>query len=333
MTNNELMVPKIVEAQYTSGHVGQIVLEPMSRGFGHTLGNALRRILLSSIEGAAVTEVEIMGVKHEYDTLEGVEEDVVDILLNIKGVAIRMSGRQKVDLVLRKSGSGVVRAKDIEAVHDVEIANPDHVIAHLSDNGNLEMVMKVEKGRGYVPVPARRSEEDSHPIGTLLLDASFSPVQRVNYRVENTRVQQRTDLDRLVLELETDGTVEPEETIRRAACILSEQLSALVVMEGGEVVRAPQRTSVELNPIYSLPIDELELPIRSSNALKQCSIMYIGDLVQKSEEQLLQDTAKIGVKSLATIKEKLAERDLRLDTKIENWPPKELAIQAPRFMI
>ena len=332
MMTNELIVPKIVEAKYDAGHVGRVVLEPMSRGFGHTLGNALRRVLLSSIEGTAVTEAEIAGVKHEYDTLEGVEEDVVDILLNVKGIAVRMDDRQKAELTLRKSGSGTVCAKDLEVGHGVEIVNPDHVIAHLAGNGKLEMTLRVEKGRGYVPVPARRDDEHAQPIGTLLLDASFSPIRRVTYEVENTRVQQRTDLDRLVLELETDGTVEPEETVRRAAVILSEQLSALVTLEG-EVMRMQPSKAAELDPVYSLPIDELELPIRSINALKQCSIMFIGDLVQKSEEQLLKDTAKIGIKTLATIKEALAGRNLRLEMTLENWPPKDLAMPAARTMI
>lgn len=323
MLSSELMVPRVVEAKYTAGREARVVLEPMERGFGHTLGNALRRVLLSSIPGSAITEVEIEGVKHEYDTLDGVQEDVVDILLNLKGVAIRMHERVKAELHLQKSGPGVVCAGDIEIGHDIEIANPDHVIAHLTEAGSLDMRLKIERGRGYVPVPARRRDDQEHPIGTLLLDASFSPIRRVAYHVENTRVEQRTDLDKLVLNLETNGTVEPEEIIRMAAVILSEQLSVLVGLEG-EVMRPVPTHTTEVDPVFKLPIDELELGVRSINSLKQENIFFVGDLVQKGEDELMKQTPNIGVKTVAEIKQALAARELTLAMKIENWPPADL---------
>lgn len=323
MLSSELMVPRVVEAKYTAGREARVVLEPMERGFGHTLGNALRRVLLSSIPGSAITEVEIEGVKHEYDTLDGVQEDVVDILLNLKGIAIRMHERVKADLHLQKSGPGVVCAGDIEIGHDIEIANPDHVIAHLTEAGSLDMRLKIERGRGYVPVPARRRDDQEHSIGTLLLDASFSPIRRVAYHVENTRVEQRTDLDKLVLDLETNGTVEPEEIIRMAAVILSEQLSVLVGLEG-EVMRPVPAHTTEVDPVFKLPIDELELGVRSINSLKQENIFFVGDLVQKGEDELMKQTPNIGVKTVAEIKQALAARELTLAMKIENWPPADL---------
>ena len=323
MLSSELMVPRVVEAKYTAGREARVVLEPMERGFGHTLGNALRRVLLSSISGSAITAVEIEGVKHEYDTLDGVQEDVVDILLNLKGIAIRMHERVKTELRLQKKGPGIVCASDLDLGHDVEIANPDHVIAHLTENGSLNMRLKVERGRGYVPVPARRRDDQEHLIGTLLLDASFSPIRRVAYHVENTRVEQRTDLDKLVLNLETNGTVEPEEIIRMAAVILSEQLSALVGLEG-EVTRPVPAHKAEIDPVFKLPIDELELGVRSINNLKQENIFFVGDLVQKGEDELIKQTPNIGVKTIAEIKQALAGRELTLGMKIENWPPADL---------
>ena len=328
MLSSELMVPRVVEAKYTAGQEARVVLEPMERGFGHTLGNALRRVLLSSIPGSAITEVEIEGVKHEYDTLDGVQEDVVDILLNLKGVAIRMHERVKADLRLQKTGPATVHAGDIEISHDIEIANPDHVIARLTEAGSLDMRLKVEKGRGYVPVPVRRTDDQEHTIGALLLDASFSPIRRVAYHVENTRVKQRTDLDKLILELETNGTVEPEEIIRLAAVILSEQLSVLIGLEG-EVIRPVATQSAEVDPVFKLPLDELELSVRSINCLKQENIFFVGDLVQKSEDELMRQTPNIGVKTVAEIKRALAARELTLSMKIENWPPADLVHGRP----
>lgn len=325
MLSSEMMVPRVAEAKYVAGRQARVVLEPMERGFGHTLGNALRRVLLSSIPGSAVTEVEIKGVKHEYDTLDGVREDVVDILLNLKGLAIRMHERVKAELRLQKKGPGDVLASDIELGHDIEIVNADFVIAHLTEAGELDMTLKIEKGRGYVPVPARQLEDQSHPIGTLLLDASFSPVRRVSYHVENTRVEQRTDLDKLVLELETNGTVEPEDIIRQAAVILSEQLSVLVGLEGGDVVRQMPVHTTEVAPVFRQAIDDLNLNQRAINSLKQEKIFFIGDLVRKSEDELMQQTPNIGIKTVTEIKQALAEKELMLGMRIENWPPADLA--------
>ena len=328
MLSSELMVPRVVEAKYTSGREARVALEPMERGFGHTLGNALRRVLLSSIPGAAITEVEIDGVKHEYDTLDGVREDVVDILLNLKGVAIRKHERVKADLRLQKKGPGKVTAGDIEIGHDIEIANPKHVIANLTGSGAIDMRLTIERGRGYVPVPSRNLDDQEHSIGTLLLDASFSPIRRVTYHVENTRVEQRTDLDRLILELETNGTVEPEEIVRLAAVILSEQLSVLVGLEG-EVSRPAPTHTTEVDPVFKLPIDELTLGVRSINSLKQENIFFVGDLVQKGEEELMKQTPNIGIKTVAEIKQALAARELTLGMKVENWPPADLARGRP----
>lgn len=325
MLSSEMMVPRVAEAKYVAGRQARVVLEPMERGFGHTLGNALRRVLLSSIPGSAVTEVEIKGVKHEYDTLDGVREDVVDILLNLKGLAIRMHERVKAELRLQKKGPGDVLASDIELGHDIEIVNADFVIAHLTEAGELDMTLKIEKGRGYVPVPARQLEDQSHPIGTLLLDASFSPVRRVSYHVENTRVEQRTDLDKLVLELETNGTVEPEDIIRQAAVILSEQMSVLVGLEGGDVVRQMPVHTTEVAPVFRQAIDDLNLNQRAINSLKQEKIFFIGDLVRKSEDELMQQTPNIGIKTVTEIKQALAEKELMLGMRIENWPPADLA--------
>ena len=324
MGNSELMIPRVVEAKYTEGREARVVLEPMERGFGHTLGNALRRILLSSIPGAAITEVEIRGVEHEYATLDGVKEDVVDILLNLKGLAIRMFERTQAKVQLKKSGPGKVTAGDIELGHDIEVVNPDYVIANLAKGGELDMTLTIERGRGYLPVPARRQDERTHQIGVLLLDASFSPIRRVSYQVENTRVEQRTDLDKLILDLETNGTVEPEDVVRHAATILSDQLSVLVGLEEGEVIQQVATHTAEVAPVFKLSIDELELNVRSVNSLKQENIFYVGDLVRMSEDELLRQTPNIGVKTLSEIKQALANIELTLGMTLENWPPEDL---------
>jgi len=324
MVNRELMIPRVVEAKYTEGREARVVLEPMERGFGHTLGNALRRVLLSSIPGSAVTEVEIRGVEHEYDTLDGVREDVVDILLNLKGLSIRMFERAHAKVTLKKKGPGKVTAGDIELSHDIEIVNPEYVIATLSKDAELDMTLTIEQGRGYVPVPARRMDDRAHQIGMLLLDASFSPIRKVAYYVENTRVEQRTDLDKLVLELETNGTVEPEDVVREAATILSEQLSVLVGLEQGEVLHTTPAHPMEVAPVFKLPIDELDLGVRSANSLKQENIFFIGDLVGMTEDQLLRQTPNVGIKTVSEIKRALAQRELTLGMTLENWPPADL---------
>jgi DNA-directed RNA polymerase subunit alpha len=296
----------------------KVVMEPFERGYGHTLGNALRRILLSSMQGYAATEVSIDGVLHEYSTLDGVQEDIVDIMLNLKGIVFKLHGRDSVVLQLKKDGDGIVRASDIETSHDVEIINPDHVIAHLSSGGKLAMEIKVERGCGYVPGNIRNLG-DSKSIGKLVLDASFSPVRRVAYNVESARVEQRTDLDKLIIDIETNGVVEPEDAIRTAARMLIDQLSVFADLEG-TAVPVEQQRSIQIDPILLRPVDDLELTVRSANCLKAENIYYIGDLIQRTENELLK-TPNLGRKSLNEIKEVLAARGLTLGMKLENWPP------------
>jgi DNA-directed RNA polymerase subunit alpha len=316
----EFLKPSIVEVDRVTPLHAKVVMEPFERGYGHTLGNALRRILLSSMVGYAPTEVKITGVVHEYSTLEGVQEDVVDILLNLKGIAFKLHGKGEALLKLSKSGEGVVTASDIQLGHDVEVVNPDHVIAHLTKGGKLDMEIKVEAGRGYQPVPARKVDADSRGVGSILVDASFSPVRRVAYAVENARVEQRTDLDRLVIDIETNGIVDPEEAVRTAARILVEQLSVFADLKGTEAAAAEAARAPQVDPILLRPVDDLELTVRSANCLKAENIYYIGDLIQRTETELLK-TPNLGRKSLNEIKEVLASKGLSLGMKLENWPP------------
>ena len=322
-----LLKPKSINVEPLGGHRAKAVLEPFERGYGHTLGNALRRVLLSSMVGYAPTEVTIAGVLHEYSTVDGVQEDVVHIMLNLKGVVFRLHNRDEVTLVLRKEGEGPVTAADIQTPHDVEIVNPQHVIAHLAHGGKLDMQIKVEKGRGYVPGNLRRyGDEPTKSIGRIVLDASFSPVNRVSYAVENARVEQRTDLDKLVMEIETNGAISPEEAIRASAKILVEQLAVFAQLEGSDLAAfdAPVQTrSSQFDPILLRPVDELELTVRSANCLKAENIYYIGDLIQRTETELLK-TPNLGRKSLNEIKEVLASRGLTLGARLENWPPQGL---------
>ncbi|HET7923122.1 MAG TPA: DNA-directed RNA polymerase subunit alpha [Gammaproteobacteria bacterium] len=318
----EFLKPRLVGVQAQSEHQARVVLEPLERGFGHTLGNALRRILLSSMPGAAVVEAEIEGVLHEYTSIEGVQEDVVEILLNLKNLAIRMHTRDDATLTLVKKGPGAVTAADIQLDHDIEIVNRDMVIAHLNSAGSINMKLKIKRGRGYQPSNSRlQFEEETRPIGRLQLDASFSPVRRVTYSVESARVEQRTDLDKLVIDIETNGTIDPEEAIRRAASILSEQLAAFVDLKGRDAGQGHADT--HFDPILLKSVDELELTVRSANCLKQENIQYIGDLVQKTEVELLK-TPNLGKKSLTEIKDVLAQHSLALGMKLENWPPASL---------
>lgn len=318
---NKFLAPKVIEVEALNRHRARVVLEPLERGFGHTLGNALRRILLSSMSGCAIVEAKIAGALHEYSTLEGVQEDVIDILLNLKGVAIVMHGRDEVTLELHKKGPGLVKAGDITLTHDVEIINPDHVIANLTQQGDLKMFLKVKRGRGYQPAASRHTEEGyAHSeTGVLQLDASFSPVWRVSYAVESARVEQRTDLDKLIIDLETNGTIEPEAAIRRAATVLQEQLAVFVELKREDEQQVTEDFS-EINPLMLRPVDELELTVRAANCLKAENIYYIGDLVQKSENELLK-TPNLGKKSLGEIKDVLAAHSLALGMRIPNWPP------------
>jgi len=310
----------MVGVQKITDTSAKVTLEPLERGFGHTLGNALRRILLSSMVGSAITEASIDGVLHEYTALEGVQEDIIDILLNLKGIALRMHNRQSATLTLSKKGPGPVTAGDIALDHDVELMNPEHLIANLTKEGELNMTIKVEQGRGYQPANQRLElEEETRPIGTLLIDASFSPISRVAYTVERARVEQRTDLDKLVLEIETNGTIEPDEAIRKAATILQDQLSTFVDLEGKEQ-SVQEAAEPEIDPILLRPVDDLELTVRSANCLKAENIYYIGDLIQRTEVELLK-TPNLGKKSLTEIKDVLASRGLSLGMRLENWPP------------
>ncbi|MDN3518764.1 DNA-directed RNA polymerase subunit alpha [Aquisalimonas lutea] len=319
----DFLKPRVVDVQAQSETSARVEIEPLERGFGHTLGNALRRILLSSMPGFAVVEAEIEGVLHEYTAIEGVQEDVVDILLNLKQLAVRLHSRDEASLKLSKKGPGVVTAADIEAGHDVEIKNPDLVIAHLTKAGELSMTLKVARGRGYQAV-TQRSDEEDRPIGRLQLDASYSPVRRVAYSIESARVEQRTDLDKLVMEIETNGVIEPEEAMKFAAGLLQDQLSVFVALEGGEDFAEPTRKSPEVDPVLLRPIDDLELTVRSANCLKAESIHYVGDLVQRTEVELLK-TPNLGKKSLTEIKEVLASHGLSLGMRLEDWPPAGLA--------
>ena len=319
MQSSGLLKPRIIDVQSLSPVHAKVVMEPFERGYGHTLGNALRRILLSSMPGYAPTEVSIDGVLHEYSTIDGVQEDVVDILLNLKGVVFKLHNREEAVLHLSKDGEGIVRAGDIVLSHDVEIINPDHVIAHVSSGGKLDMEIKVQKGRGYVPGNLRNLNDSSKSIGKLVLDASFSPVRRVSYFVESARVEQRTDLDKLIMEIETNGVVEPEESIRAAARILMEQLSVFADLEGTALPVEHQK-AMQVAPLLLRPVDDLELTVRSANCLKAENIYYIGDLIQRTENELLK-TPNLGRKSLNEIKEVLAARGLTLGMKLENWPP------------
>jgi DNA-directed RNA polymerase subunit alpha len=319
-----LLKPKTINVEQLSANRAKVTLEPFERGYGHTLGNALRRVLLSSMVGHAATEVTIAGVLHEYSSIDGVQEDVVNILLNLKGVVFKLHNRDEVTLSLRKDGTGPVTAADIQTPHDVEIVNPEHVIVNLSHGGKIDMQIKVENGRGYVPGNVRRyGDESTKSIGRIVLDASFSPVKRVSYTVESARVEQRTDLDKLVLEIETNGAVTAEDAVRASAKILVEQLAVFAQLEGDEVPvfgEKVARNAQQFDPILLRPVDELELTVRSANCLKAENIYYIGDLIQRSENELLK-TPNLGRKSLNEIKEVLASRGLTLGMRLESWPP------------
>ena len=320
---NEFLTPRVIKVDEKSQTRALVTLEPLERGFGHTLGNALRRILLSSMPGCAVTEVAIDGVLHEYSAIEGVQEDVIEILLNLKGVALVMNGKDEAELTLTASGAGVVTAGDIQTDHDIEIRNPEHVICTVTGEQPLMIRVVAQRGRGYSPADSRADgDEETRSIGRLQLDASFSPIRRVSYVVDSARVEQRTDLDKLVIDLETNGTIDPEEAIRRAATILQQQLAVFVDLEG-QTQAAAAEAADEVDPILLRPVDDLELTVRSANCLKAENIYYIGDLVQRTEVELLK-TPNLGKKSLTEIKDVLASRGLSLGMRLENWPPASL---------
>lgn len=319
---NSFLTPRNIDVTSHDANHAKVVLEPLERGFGHTLGNALRRILLSSMSGCAIIEAEIDGVEHEYSSIEGVQEDVMEILLNLKGVAVMMEGRDDTTVSLNVQGPGPVTAGDIESDGHIEIINPEHMIANITGKTSLKMQLRIARGRGYQPSDARISDEENRTIGRLQLDATYSPIYKVSYDVENARVENRTDLDKLVLELETNGTIDPEESIRRAATILQQQLAVFVDLES-EAAAEPEEQEDEIDPILLRPVDDLELTVRSANCLKAESIYYIGDLIQRTEVELLK-TPNLGKKSLTEIKDVLASRGLSLGMRLENWPPASL---------
>ena len=320
--NREFLKPNVISVDNIDLTRARVTLEPLERGFGYTLGNALRRILLSSMSGAAVTEVRIENVLHEYSSIPGVQEDVIEILLNLKNLAVRMHNRTETVLRVSKKGSGTMTAGDIQLDHDVEVVNPNHVIANLSEEGELGMEITVTTGRGYEVVDISNSSEETREVGVLKLDASYSPIRRVSYSVENARVEQRTDLDKLVIDIETNGTIDPEDAVRRAATILHEQISVFVRLE--ETGRSSGEVAEEkIDPLLLRPVDDLELTVRSANCLKAENIYYIGDLIQRTEVELLK-TPNLGKKSLTEIKDVLASRGLSLGVRMENWPPPSL---------
>ncbi|VFP81601.1 DNA-directed RNA polymerase subunit alpha [Buchnera aphidicola] len=320
----DFLKPRLVDIKQISTTRAKITLEPLERGFGHTLGNALRRILLSSMSGCAVTEVEINGILHEYMHKEGVQEDILDILLNLKGLSIKLFGKDEVILHLKKSGVGPVIAADIDYDSSTEIINLKHIICHLTcPNVSIDIRMKVMRGRGYMTAKSSKDlNKNNRIIGKLFLDVSYSPIERIIYNVESARVKQRTDLDKLIIDMETNGTIDPEEAIRKAATILADQLESFIDLRG---IREPEikEEKPEFEPILLRPVDDLELTVRSANCLKAESIHYIGDLVQKTEVELLK-TPNLGKKSLTEIKDILASRGLSLGMKLDNWPPKIL---------
>jgi DNA-directed RNA polymerase subunit alpha len=319
MNPTEYLKPRIVDVDIVSPQRAKVVLEPMERGFGFTLGNSIRRVLLSSIPGFAITQVKIDGVVHEYSTLDGVQEDVVDVLLNIKKIALKMHDTSEATITLNKSEEGPVTAGDFEVGHDVEIVNPDHVIAHLNKGGKLNIEAKVEMGRGYQPVPLRtKGSESDNVLGFIMIDASFSPITKVSYVVESARVEQRTDLDKLIMDVETNGVVDAEQAIRDAARILMGQLSVFANLES-ELTEVEVKQAPVIDPILLRPVDDLELTVRSANCLKAENIHYIGDLIQRNESDLLK-APNLGRKSLNEIKDILNTKGLSLGMPVENWP-------------
>ena len=317
---SDLLKPKHVKVEEQQTYHAKVSIEPLERGFGHTLGNALRRILLSSVRGCAIVDFKIEGVLHEYTTMDGVQEDVIDIMLNLKGVGIIMHAKDEATLTISKKGPGVVTAGDIQLDHDIEVVDPDYVIATLTKGVDFDMSLHIMKGRGYQPANTRQTSEEDAALGHLQLDASFSPVRKIAYSVEAARVEQRTDLDKLIIDIETNGTIDPEEAIRIAGSILKDQLSVFVNLEGSDEEEEEVEPESHIDPILLRPVDDLELTVRSANCLKAENIYYIGDLIQRTEVELLK-TPNLGKKSLTEIKDVLASYSLSLGMRLENWPP------------
>jgi len=318
-----------IEGGTDPGRTATIVAEPLERGFGLTLGNALRRVLLSSLQGASITSIQIEGVLHEFSSIPGVREDVTDIVLNLKSLGLRMHGENAKRMSLTAQGPGEVTAAQIETGHDIEIMDPELVICTLDDGARLAMEMTVENGKGYVPATQNRPEDA--PIGMIPVDAMYSPIRKVSYKVENTRVGQVTDYDKLSMTIETDGSVTPEDAVALAARILQDQLQLFINFEEPQAHVVEERPSeLPFNKNLLRKVDELELSVRSANCLKNDNIVYIGDLVQKTEQEMLR-TPNFGRKSLNEIKEVLAQMGLHLGMEIPNWPPENIEEMARRL--
>ncbi len=325
----ELIKPNKVEFSSKNKTLTTLVAEPLERGFGLTLGNALRRVLLSSLRGAAVTAVQIDGVLHEFSSIPGVREDVTDIVLNIKEIAIRMEGDGPKRMVVRKSGPGTVTAGDIQTVGDVEILNPDHAICTLDEGAEIRMEFTVDTGKGYVPADRNRAEDA--PIGLIPVDSLYSPVKKVSYKVENTRHGEELDKDKLTMSIETNGSITGEDAVAFAARILQDQLGLFVNFDEPQKEQVSEQvTELAFNPSLLKKVDELELSVRSANCLKNDNIVYIGDLIQKSEAEMLR-TPNFGRKSLNEIKEVLAAMGLHLGMEVPDWPPENIEDLAKRL--
>ena len=317
MVDTDLLRVTPIEVESISDTRARVVLTPLERGYGHTLGNALRRVLLSSMPGAAITEVTIDGALHEFSTLPGVREDLLNISLNLKGVAVRLVAGEESTMRLVANGPGEVTANDFITTQEVEIANPDHHICTLNDDGSIHLEAIVSRGRGYQPADQQLIAEHDRVIGRLRIDASYSPMRSVDYTVENTRVEQRTDMDKLIITMESNGTIRPEEAVRRAATILTQQLAPFVDLKLIEEVEKEKQAHA-IDPFLFESIDLLDLPVRSANCLRGEEVGTVGELVQKTEKDLLA-TPNLGKKSLTEIKEALATRGLRLGMTIPGW--------------
>jgi DNA-directed RNA polymerase subunit alpha len=328
---NELIRPEkpMIEAGGDSARKARLVAEPLERGFGVTLGNALRRVLLSSLQGAAVTAIQIDGVVHEFSSMEGVREDVVDIVLNIKQLALRMHAEGPKRMTLRATGPGAVKAGQIEAPSDIDILNKDHVLLTLDEGASVRIEFTVQNGKGYVPSEKNRPEDA--PIGLIAVDALYSPVKRVAYRVEPTRQGQSLDYDKLIMEVETNGAVSPVDAVAYAARILQDQLQVFITFdEPKKKLDGEAKPELPFNPALLKKVDELELSVRSANCLKNDNIVYIGDLIQKTEAEMLR-TPNFGRKSLNEIKEVLTNMNLHLGMEVPNWPPENIEDLAKKF--
>ncbi len=327
----DFLKPKQVVIDLSSPNRARVTLEPLERGFGNTLGQALRRCLLLSLPGCAITHVKIDGVAYEHSVKSDIQEEILEVLLNLKGVAvdIKDSAIDDIEVTLAKSGTGPVTANDIVCPECVEIKNPEHIICHLnSAKSEISMTIGISRGRGYVPANSPKRVDENLGNGLILIDASFSPIRYLSYEVESARVEQRTDLDKLVIDIETNGVIDPEEAIRQGANVLREQLYSFVDLDAVKTATPVEQAQIPApDPILLRPVDDLELTVRSANCLKAETIQYIGDLVQKTEVELLK-TPNLGRKSLNEIKDVLAQRGLSLGMRLENWPPADFSAKA-----